>query len=511
MAENIAADRSIFRSREIPGRAVWTERDQIQAYQFLRRRLVSALVTSDPNHPTPPHRRLVMGTVLGAVATMLTAAGFGVSGMMAPSPPPDWQHTGLVILDQDGGGRYVMDNSGVLHPVTNLASARLLANGVKTVSVQSKLLRSAPRGATLGIANAPDMLPDPGNVIGDPDPVACSRATSDIPKETGPVAALLLAHAGDGTATLSTLVALPDGHGLLVQTPKGDRYLITGGLKYRIADDNVMTTALGYPPTSIVPAAAAWLNAVPSGRDLALLAVPGAGGAGPRVGGVKRKVGEVLKVENSVAGRTLYYLVRADGLEPIPPIEAALTVADNANAAAYTDETQKPPVVSISDATAASASPVGDDAKGYPVGVPAAVGGLGDGTVVCATGDGTSPSRIAFGAAFPLPPGARTVPTGAPQGGTIADEVYLPPGTAALATIHADPPPQNSQTTPPAPPVYLITDAGTKYQLTDDQARPALGYGNIAPATLTKNSLGMLPTGPSLDEADAQKAVVVGN
>ena len=62
-------------TRNTGAREVWTERDQIQAYQFLRRRLVSALVTSDPNHPTSPHRRLVMGTVLGAVATMLTAAG----------------------------------------------------------------------------------------------------------------------------------------------------------------------------------------------------------------------------------------------------------------------------------------------------------------------------------------------------------------------------------------------------------------------------------------------------
>ena len=149
---------------------MWTERDQIQAYQFLRRRLVSALVTSDPNHPTSPHRRLVMGTVLGTVATMLTAAGFGISGMMAPSPPPDWQHTGLVILDSDGGGRYVLDNTGVLHPVTNLASARLLANGVKTVSVTTKLLGGTPRGATLGIANAPDMLPDPAGVITAPAP-----------------------------------------------------------------------------------------------------------------------------------------------------------------------------------------------------------------------------------------------------------------------------------------------------------------------------------------------------
>ena len=100
--------------------------------------------------------------------------------MMAPSPPPDWQHTGLVILDSDGGGRYVLDNGGVLHPVTNLASARLLANGVKTVSVTTALLRNSPRGATLGIANAPDMLPDPAERHRRPRP----RAPAPAPPPT---------------------------------------------------------------------------------------------------------------------------------------------------------------------------------------------------------------------------------------------------------------------------------------------------------------------------------------
>lgn len=488
---------------------MWTERDQIQAYQFLRRRLVSALVASDPNHHTSPHRRLVMGTVLGAVATMLTAAGFGVSGMMAPDPPPDWEHTGLVILDSDGGGRYVMDNGGVLHPVTNLASARLLANGVKTVTVTTALLRKAPRGATLGIANAPDMLPDPSNVIADPVPVACSRATSDITKLTGPVGALLLAHDGDATATLSGMVPLPDGRALVAQTPKGERYLITGGLKYKITDDNVMT-ALGYQAASVLPVAGSWLTTVPSGRDLTLIAVAAAGTGGPHVGGIKRKVGEVLTVNNAVAGKTLYYLVRAGGLEPIPQIEAALIVADNANAGAYTDGPQQPRVVSVSDATAAPSSPALDDAKGYPPAVPTAISGLGDNTVVCATGDGTTPSKVALSIAYPLPQGARTVPTSAPQGGTVADEVYLPPGTAAIATIPTDPNAQTTNGTQQKAPVWLITDAGTKYPLTDDQARGALGYGNDNPVALPTTALAMLPTGPGLDEADAQKPVVVG-
>ena len=126
------------------------------------------------------------------------------------------------------------------------------------------------------------------------------------------------------------------------------------------------------------------------------------------------------------------------------------------------------------------------------------------------TGDGAAPARIAVGVALPLPQGARTVPTGAPQGGTVADEVYLPPGAAALATIHTDPTTQNNGSQQNAP-VYLITDAGTKYPLTDGTARSALGYANATPAVLPTTALAMLPTGPALDEADAQKPVVVGN
>jgi type VII secretion protein EccB len=497
------------RSREIPGHAVWTERDQIQAYQFLRRRLVSALVASDPNHPTSPHRRLVMGTILGSVATMLTAAGFGVSGMMAPSPPPDWRHTGLVILEQDGGGRYVLDNSGVLHPVTNLASARLLANGIKTVTVASALLRDTPRGATLGIPNAPDTLAAPADLIADPDPVACSRATSDLPKPTGPVAALLFAHAGDATSTLAGLAPIPDGHGLLVQTPKGERYLLTGGVKYKVADDHVLI-ALGYQNVPSLAVAASWLSAVPSGRDLALVAVPDVGTTGPHVGGAKTRVGEVLTADNAVAGKTGYYLVRSGGLEAIPQIQAALVLANTANAAAYSDGMQAARQVSVADVAAATSIPAGDDAAGYPAVMPAPATAGGTLTVVCATGDGKNPSQIALGAALPLPAGARTVPTGAPQGGTAADEVYLAPGTGALATVHTEPaaqPTQNSQ----AAPVYLITDAGTKYPLTDGSARSALGYGNAPLVALPVTALGLLPTGPALDEADAQKSVAMGS
>ncbi|NUR63644.1 MAG: type VII secretion protein EccB, partial [Catenulispora sp.] len=343
---------------------MWTERDQIQAYQFLRRRLVSALTVADANHPVAPNRRLVFGVVLGGVATLLTAAGFGISGLLQPSPPPDWKHAGLVILDKDGGGHFVLDKDGVLHPVANLASARLLANSTKTVSVAGTLLRGAPRGAALGIPAAPDTLPNPADLIADAAAVGCSRATSDLPKVTGPVAALLLEHTAQATAALGALTVVPDGRALLVQDPKGDRFLITAGVKYKLGDRPTLI-ALGYQNTATLPVTDSWLTTLPAGRDLNLVAVPDAGKPGPHVGDLRTKVGQILAADNPVAGRSGYYLVRAAGLEPVSQAQAALILAATANAPAYAGEgmpAAKP--VAVADVAAAPSVPPGDDAAG---------------------------------------------------------------------------------------------------------------------------------------------------
>ena len=130
---------------------MWTQRDQIQAYQFLRRRLVSALVAADANHPVSPSRRLVLGTVLGLAVALLVTAVFGIIGLLNPSGGKDWLAGGKVIVEEGTGARFVLGADGVLHPVLNYASARLLAggNGDATVSVSSENLGKAGRGAYL--------------------------------------------------------------------------------------------------------------------------------------------------------------------------------------------------------------------------------------------------------------------------------------------------------------------------------------------------------------------------
>ena len=56
---------------------MWTVRDQIQAYQFLRRRLVSALQTGDANNPVSPSRRLMLAYAVGGAGVSLSLDGGG--------------------------------------------------------------------------------------------------------------------------------------------------------------------------------------------------------------------------------------------------------------------------------------------------------------------------------------------------------------------------------------------------------------------------------------------------
>ena len=62
---------------------MWTQRDQLRAYRFLRRRLASALQFGDANHPVSPSARLVVCCAVGTMLTLLVLAGIGVYGVVA--------------------------------------------------------------------------------------------------------------------------------------------------------------------------------------------------------------------------------------------------------------------------------------------------------------------------------------------------------------------------------------------------------------------------------------------
>ncbi|MFD9029898.1 type VII secretion protein EccB [Streptomyces sp. NPDC059567] len=148
-----------------------SRRDELNAYTFAKKRTVAAFLQPSPSGTEEgaprPLRAIVPGLIVGAVVL----AGFGAWGMFSPKAPKGWDKPGTkVIVGKQSTTRYVVLSTGkgkdkktLLHPVLNLASARLLLTPQEfsVIQVDDKLLDAGnpPRGPILGIPYAPDRLP----------------------------------------------------------------------------------------------------------------------------------------------------------------------------------------------------------------------------------------------------------------------------------------------------------------------------------------------------------------
>src|SRR4051794_24486691 len=107
---------------------LWNRRDQVQAYQFLRRRLVAAFTQGDPNSNERPGRRLTVSALAGTGIAVLALAASGVLGIVRHNSPNDWSSGAKVIVEKETGAEYVLDGDGLLRPVLNYTSALLFLN-----------------------------------------------------------------------------------------------------------------------------------------------------------------------------------------------------------------------------------------------------------------------------------------------------------------------------------------------------------------------------------------------
>src|SRR5262249_39604010 len=124
-----------------------SRRDQLQAYRFMTRRSAGALLRDDSDTVEAPLRRLSGGAAASVMVALLAAAVVGLFGLFSPGGSTSWQDSGSLILEKETGTRYVYLN-GVLHPVINYASARLvLRGGAGVVQVSQSSLAGTPHGA----------------------------------------------------------------------------------------------------------------------------------------------------------------------------------------------------------------------------------------------------------------------------------------------------------------------------------------------------------------------------
>jgi type VII secretion protein EccB len=484
---------------------VASRQDQLHSYQFAARRVVCALVTGETDPAQSPFRRLAGSALIGLLVGAMSLAAVAVYGVLRPGAGTGWRDSSAVIVERETGARYVYLDS-VLHPVPNYASALLIVGSgqAHTVSVARRSIEDVPRGAPLGIAGAPDSLPDAGRLLGGPWTLCSERAGASalylgatVPGGRPLADAALLVRpaaqdtAGQVPADPDSAGQVPGGRDSAGQVPggqaAGDVSLVWHGHRHRVTD--FALGALAWRGEPVLTVAPALLAAVPAGPDLAAIPVAGRGGRS-RAGFAR--VGQVFVVRPQ-GGAPQYAVAVSDGLAAISQVQANLLLGDRQTA---TVQGRSGAIeLSPGDYTAAPVSaPLTPQAGELapPLDMPALTQAPTPGDGLCAQTDGAQalPS-IRLGVP---PPQDSTSAAGTPgrDGAPLAGRVVVAPGRGAV--VEALPAPGASNGA-----LCLVTDLGVRYPVPRPEVLDMLGYAGVVPVRMPAALVALLPAGQTLD------------
>ncbi|MFI7513417.1 type VII secretion protein EccB [Micromonospora echinofusca] len=450
-----------------------TRRDQVQAYRFVTRRIVSALLSGDPETTNLPMRRLGMAVFGSVIAAAVVLGGVGAYGQFTGNTAPLEPNT--LVIERETGATYVFVD-GKLHPTLNYASARLIINEpapqVRTMSQAS--IRDRPRGRTVGIVGAPDALPDRKSLTGLPWSV-CDVPDPADPRRSG--TRVVIDRPLPGGAPLGDRAVLVEAD--------GQRHLLTGDTRLQVTGGDSALAALRMANAPRLPVGQQLLNAVPAGPVLRKPAIAGEDEASTLTER-PAKVGQVFRA----AGQ--HYVLTREGLSAIGEISALLLLRDGGQ---------------VTDITPAQAGKLLTDQRAEEAGMPQALPALhpvtAGRTAVCATyragADGGPPTTTLE--VFDRVPTELAEPAGVPvrqsarDGVRTAEGVLLPGGKGVL--VQATPGAGESGTAAPGATVHLISAQGVRYPL-GVGAMSALGYEGVTPLAVPASLLALVPTGPTL-------------
>ncbi|MEW2275290.1 type VII secretion protein EccB [Streptomyces sp. SID685] len=504
-----------------------SRRDQLNAYTFAKRRMLASFVQSSPDASDEgaprPLRAILPGTIVGAVVL----AAFGAWGMFKPTAPQGWDAPGQkVIIASKSTTRYVVlktNGKSQLHPVLNMASARLVLNtqgSVDVVTVDESILDNGkiPHGITIGIPYAPDRLPSAQEAGATKRWAVCERPSgsgSSIQK-----AAFVLAKRDLGR-TENAKQKLHGGELLYVTTPDKKQYVVDAhGRAYSVdPTDKLLQQTLvgtGRQPQQVT---SQWMDTLHQGDPISFPQVTGTAGAPAGAPGEldaeANRVGMVLRAP--VNGTEHYYVVLPGRIAPVSDFVAQLLLTSKdlvkLNQAGHPEEVS-------AGAIGQPGEPFAADDK-WPTEKPTAVNdgstSAGSRNTVCNVLDhvdsrrGTTTLSTWAGTDFPA-----VLPTG-------SSSAYVTAGSGQLYRQF-----QGSETT--AGPVFLVTDTGLRYvlQSNDDSgsedkgvgvsaqerkqlqqesklAQTLLGYADVNPALIPAAWSEFLPTGPRLSTSAAHQ------
>lgn len=465
-------------------------RHQISGWRFLIRRISNGVALHDTRMLSDPLRRQGRALGVGALLGAVLIAGAFVLSMLKPAGVSGVH---AVLAERSTNALYVVVNDQ-LHPVLNLASARLIVGNPATPTlVKASEIDKFPLGNTLGIPNAPSRMvqsrdrdarwmvcdvvfgPEMGTtiIVGDPIP-------------------------GPGHAAV-----LPDTSAILVSSDGGaTTWLIWGNKRSKIDLTNAAVAAsVGLNADTPTPRGIdrQLLNLIPESAPIVAPFIGNAGdpprfvwpapGAPPVVGSV------VVDHENN---NLRYYAVTAEGLQAISPVIAAILRASNAYGLL------EPPVLTPDQvAKAPPAHLIAVD--NYPTSpltiIDRAVDPVTCGQWVKLANAPTSHLTLLVGQSLPLSPDTTPVSLTSTGPGS-AGRVVIPKGAGYLAQVTGQQPQSSTKES-----MFWVSDLGVRYGLEstpNEQTKPAAALGMTGdPLPVPWAVLSLLASGPTLSKVDA--------
>jgi type VII secretion protein EccB len=436
---------------------VASKRDLVEAYSYNRRRLVTAFLSGAPGgrevEPSRQGKAIFAGVVLAA---LVVGAG-AMAGEIEPTVKDGWDDNSLVIAKKSGARYVALDK--VLYPVANTTSARLLADPGEFKVVFAPEDRISDRRLaedTIGIAEAPDSVPRPDDLISSGWVSCADRA------------------GGTSMRISETPTAAPVANQAVVaRTAAGDSWVVAGEHAYKVDKKDVAPVLRQLELAAVTPfvVPATWIAQFPDGGALTPLRLGSAGGPSA-VPGVA--AGDVVVAQTATGPSR--YVALPTGVAPLTAVQFQMYKLGAGNVREVpvqpTDLAKVPNVKGLFPATI-----------DWPADVPAAFGAKAACAVIHADGR----SRPVVQLAQPLDGFLAPTPAGAVQ-------VDAGHGALVRSTTQQDL-------------VYLIDSAGRRYQVGTGPERVQLGFGKVLPTFMPDAWFAPLQQGPALIAANATAKV----
>lgn len=463
-------------------------RHQISGWRFLIRRISNGVALRDTRMLTDPLRRQGRALSVGVMLAVVLCAGAFVLSILKPAGTSGNQ---VVLAERTSNELYVRIND-TLHPVLNLASARLIAGKPDDPTlVKPSEIDRFPLGNKVGIPDAPSrMVQNPArdsrwlvcDAVGGPDAGTTVIAGDPVP---GP------GHASAMTDTGAVLATVDGGK---------STWLIWGNKRSQIDLANAPVAAavgISVDTPNARPINRALLNLIPESPPLVVPFIPNAGDpprfVWPVPGQAAPLIGSVI-VDHQENNELRYYVVNPDGLQPISAVIAAILRANNAYGLV------EPPALTPDQVGKATKSNV-VAADAYPSNplqiIDPATEPITCGQWVKLAGAPTSSLTLLAGASLPVAPDAKALtPPGGPS------KVLLPKGSGFLVQVTGQ---QPTSTTKEAQ--FWVSDLGVRYGLESEKNQPttpaqALGLSG-EPLPIPWSVLSLFAAGPTLSKSDA--------